>query len=649
MKTPVTSTSFFKLLLCGLAVLVTTSNAKAWWNSEWTIRKKITLDTTAAGGGIVEPIGTTAVLLRLHDGDFQFPAAKEDGSDLRFVAEDDKALLAYHIERYDPLLNEAFVWVKIPDAKPGASTTFWLYYGNSGPKAVRADDPKGSFDADTVLVYHFGEHGAPANDSSAGGNNAQNAGTPVDGSMIGGGLRFSGTNAVTIPASPALAWTDGAAMTWSAWIKPAAWQPNAVIFSRREGANAFVIGADNGVPYVEIANASGPQRTPAAAPMAINSWHQLAVVVGGGKTTLYLDGEAYGVSSAALPAMNSNLSLGGEAAGDADAIAGFNGELDELQIAKAARPAGFLKLAALGQGSEKAAKLLVLGVDEQKTGILSWLEGGTFGVIIKSLTLDGWVVICILGVMAVISWWLMVTKVGYLNALTKGNSVFMKEWKHVSTDLTVLDDEDPEKLRTLGGRIDKAGLRSMRNASVYRIYKIGSEEIRERLSADAREGRSRFFASQETAARPKVLSARSIQAIRASLDGGLIREKQKIDSLIVLLTICISGGPFLGLLGTVVGVMITFAAVAAAGEVNVNAIAPGIAAALLATVAGLAVAIPSLFGYNYILSRVKDATADMHVFIDEFVSRMAEFYSERPPVMQNHGQPQYHVPAYETV
>jgi biopolymer transport protein ExbB len=78
----------------------------------------------------------------------------------------------------------------------------------------------------------------------------------------------------------------------------------------------------------------------------------------------------------------------------------------------------------------------------------------------------------------------------------------------------------------------------------------------------------------------------------------------------------------------VIGVMITFAAIAAQGDVNVNAIAPGIAAALAATVAGLGVAIPSLFGYNYLLSRVKDTTSDMQVFIDEFVTRMAEFYEE---------------------
>ncbi len=73
----------------------------------------------------------------------------------------------------------------------------------------------------------------------------------------------------------------------------------------------------------------------------------------------------------------------------------------------------------------------------------------------------------------------------------------------------------------------------------------------------------------------------------------------------VLLTIAISGGPFLGLLGTVIGVMITFAGVAAAGDVNVNAIAPGIAAALVATIAGLAVAIPALFGYNWLITRIK--------------------------------------------
>ena len=108
-----------------------------------------------------------------------------------------------------------------------------------------------------------------------------------------------------------------------------------------------------------------------------------------------------------------------------------------------------------------------------------------------------------------------------------------------------------------------------------------------------------------------------------------MRENQRLSERMVLLTIAISGGPFRGLLGTVVGVMITFASIAAAGDVNVNAIAPGIAAALVATVAGLGVAIPSLFGYNYLASRIKNLSADMQIFVDEFVTRAAEAHGER--------------------
>jgi biopolymer transport protein ExbB len=56
----------------------------------------------------------------------------------------------------------------------------------------------------------------------------------------------------------------------------------------------------------------------------------------------------------------------------------------------------------------------------------------------------------------------------------------------------------------------------------------------------------------------------------------------------------------------------------------VNSIAPGIAAALLATVAGLSVAIPSLFGYNYFQTRIKETISEMSVFVDEIVTRIAE-------------------------
>jgi biopolymer transport protein ExbB len=74
--------------------------------------------------------------------------------------------------------------------------------------------------------------------------------------------------------------------------------------------------------------------------------------------------------------------------------------------------------------------------------------------------------------------------------------------------------------------------------------------------------------------------------------------------------------------------MSTFGGVAMAGDVNVNAIAPGIAAALLATIAGLSAAIPSLFGYNYINSRVSTLSDEMRVFVDRLVTRLAETQAE---------------------
>ena len=160
----------------------------------------------------------------------------------------------------------------------------------------------------------------------------------------------------------------------------------------------------------------------------------------------------------------------------------------------------------------------------------------------------------------------------------------------------------------------------------HRLYHIAVEELRNR-------------ANSGKTIRGRALSAEALASIRASLDSGLVREMQKLNRLMVLLTIAISGGPFLGLLGTVVGVMITFAAIAASGDVNVNAIAPGIAAALVATVAGLFVAIPALFGYNYLISRVKDATADMQVFVDVLITKTAEAYRHRADLAAPGGHP----------
>jgi len=262
-------------LAAGLAAaLACASHALAWWNGDWNQRKLVTLDTTATGGAIGDPIGGTPVLLRLSDGNFNFAAARSDGSDLRFVAADDRTPLAFHIERFDATMNEAFVWVQLPEVKAGARTTFWLYFSNPGKGGPAAPEPKATYDADTALVYHFAERDRPPADSSPAGNNGQTIGLTAEGSMIGPGLRIDGKTTVSIPAAASLFWTEGAGLTWSAWIKPAVLAPNAVVFSRRDAAHYFLIGLDRGAPFVEVTHQGGTVRSPAGAPVAVNSWHR---------------------------------------------------------------------------------------------------------------------------------------------------------------------------------------------------------------------------------------------------------------------------------------------------------------------------------------------------------------------------------------
>lgn len=591
------------------------SMAQAWWNDEWEVRKKITIDTSASGANITDPIGPAATLVRLHSGNFRFESAKEDGSDLRFVAGDDKTPLKHHIEKFDSLLGEALIWVAVPNLAPGAKADVWLYYGNK--KAVAVNDAKGTYDPDTQLVYHFAEHGTPAIDSSAWANNAQSVGVSESGSLIGDGLRFDGRNSITLPGSPSLQQADGAAFTWSAWIKAASLSPNAALYSRRAEAGGIVIGVDKGAPYVEITNAGGAQRSGAGAPIAAETWRHLAVVANGGVITLYLDGVSYATLNAAPPALNTPATLGAvairpvagaPAPAQPAATGGFVGVIDELQIAKSARSPGFIKYAATGQGADQG-KLVAYSEDEEAAG---W-SSGYFAIILKSVTLDGWIVIGLLSIMAMVSWYVMYDRTTYMNRQAEANEIFMRSFRALTDDLGKLDqgdddDEDEDDYAPSVEVEDQEAL--MRRSSIYRVYHIGIGEINRRV----RSGNV-------------VLSSASIAAIRASLDSGFVKETQKLNRLMVFLTIAISGGPFLGLLGTVVGVMITFAAIAASGDVNVNAIAPGIAAALVATVAGLAVAIPALFAYNYLLIRIKDLTSDIRVFIDEFVARMAEFYS----------------------
>jgi biopolymer transport protein ExbB len=269
--------------------------------------------------------------------------------------------------------------------------------------------------------------------------------------------------------------------------------------------------------------------------------------------------------------------------------------MDEVQISRAARSADWVKAAALGQGSEGRLLNVAAEHEEGASGGHSY-----FGILIDNLTVDAWVVIVILMVMLAISFAVMAGKAVFLRRTEQANAAFLERFQGHAGELAQFRAAQPDEFS---------------RSPLWRLYEIGVHELQHR------------FERYRSRGLPDSLTPQALDAIRASLDAGMVREGHRLNAQMVLLTIAISGGPFLGLLGTVVGVMITFAAIAAAGDVNVNAIAPGIAAALMATVAGLAVAIPSLFGYNYLGSRIKGVSADMHIFADEFLTKLAEQYS----------------------
>lgn len=554
-----------RVLLSLLAILFSlfSTAASAWWNDDWTARKSITL-TNPAG-----EVSDAPVLIRLHTGNFDFLSANEDGSDLRVVAGDDTTELKFHIEKWDGLNQLALVWVKLP--KLTATTQAWLYFGN--PEAPATSDAKGTYDAATA-VYHFNEiTGNPADSGPAGAAATAFSGTRVPASFANGGAKLDAAQSLVLPGVSA----NGG---WSAamWLKPAALDG---ALMQAGGLTARFAG---GTLIVQ----AGEATLSSTAPLATGTWQHVGVVVENDVLRLYVDGKAAGeATGATTPA--GPLTVGN----------GYVGELDEVQFAGAARSAAWMAVAA-AQGP--AGTLVALGEDEGAEG---GEGGGIWGTLFQALTLDGWVAIGALAVMLVVAVWVMIAKSIYVNKVDRANQAFLEQFRTLSSDLGALDKSH-------------AMAESFRNSSLYRLYHIAAQELSHRF----KDTDAAHLKPQD-----RNLTPQALDAIRASLDTGLVRESGLLTRLMVLLTIAISGGPFIGLLGTVLGVMITFAVIAASGDVNVNAIAPGIAAALMATAAGMAVAIPALFGYNYLNSRIKTITSDMRVFIDELVTKLAENYA----------------------
>jgi biopolymer transport protein ExbB/TolQ len=217
----------------------------------------------------------------------------------------------------------------------------------------------------------------------------------------------------------------------------------------------------------------------------------------------------------------------------------------------------------------------------------------------EQATPEAKIIIFCLAIFSITAWSVMIGKALQMRRAKKLNLFFNTEYR---TQKNVLDVYDR--------RVQAEG------CPMFQVYHAGSVELDTRLKNPDGSGRKKF------------LTLKSMEHVKRSLENTVAQESLKLESGLILLAIAVSGAPFLGLLGTVWGVMSTFGHVAQAQSASLAAMAPGVAAALITTVAGLLVAIPSMFGYNWLVHNLRVLTVELDNFAQDLVSKMETEYLE---------------------
>ncbi|RLE69044.1 MAG: hypothetical protein DRJ43_04570 [Thermoprotei archaeon] len=294
-----------KVLIFGfvmICLLFLTSVASAsWWNVNWKYRREITI--TNVSGALTD----YQILVELNSSNFNFSHAQEDGSDIRFVANDDETLLSHWIEVWDFTNQSAKVWVNVSEITEGAK--IFMYYGNEN--ASDASDANATFIRvidGVVGAWHFDEgNGTIAHDTSGEGNDGtlydgnttnNDGNTPpqwIDG-KFGKALSFDGVDDyVDVPDSASLdSPAESDEITLLAWVKFSTLPSesgNAVKILRREhffefGVNTankeyiWLYGDDNAWHYIGAGNTTLDK-----------NWHMLAVTSDNVTAKIFIDGD----------------------------------------------------------------------------------------------------------------------------------------------------------------------------------------------------------------------------------------------------------------------------------------------------------------------------------------------------------------------
>jgi len=228
---------------------------------------------------------------------------------------------------------------------------------------------------------------------------------------------------------------------------------------------------------------------------------------------------------------------------------------------------------------------------------------GGLGFAIEHLTLEGRITIGVLIVTSLVSWVVMVGKARQLRKNRKLNRRFLDAFR---------DTVDPMELF----RKEQA----FEGSPLYGVYLESCEEMESQIRREEARPRGSGKPKPNGNGRTALVPPLAMNTVRVAAERGLGEEVLALEGGMIVLATAISGGPFIGLLGTVWGVMETFTGIAKAQAANLTAMAPGVAGALVATVTGLMVAIPALFGYNYLVTKIRGFTLEMDNFAAELNS-----------------------------
>lgn len=194
--------------------------------------------------------------------------------------------------------------------------------------------------------------------------------------------------------------------------------------------------------------------------------------------------------------------------------------------------------------------------------------------------------ICIfLIIVSVIVWSIMITIGKGLKKSRKGNEDFIRKFDSVRNPLGLRDQVKDSP------------------SPAANVYVAACERIQSFKLETPRGGR-------------RAMTDDELQMVRYTVDVAIEDQLNALERNFVWLAVCVSGGPFVGLFGTVWGITIAFAHLAQLGRADVNALAPGISGALLTTVLGLVVAIPSMVGYNFVLNLRQQIEIQLDRFAD---------------------------------